>query len=114
MSSRRRRQFEAHLAECAECRREFELFGLASRLLGEGQEGRISADFTDRLIGRLREEREEMRVSSRFVRHLRLALGAAALLLLFLWGDRMHILSELRDEYGDLFGYREQVEQWTH
>ena len=111
LSSRLHQRLDEHLEECPECRREFELLALTHRLLGL-EEGELSTDFTDRLIDRLREERTERKVveMGRVSHNLRLAVGAVSLLLLFLWGDRMHILPELRGE--TWHSYEKQVVSW--
>ena len=116
LSARQRLRFEEHLQQCAECRHQFELFELTHSLLGE-EEGELSDGFTERLVGRLREERRQEGTTEegKYFRNLRLALGAAALLLLFLWGDRLHNLSAAQVGYSG--GYvqhdEQQVRSWT-
>lgn len=96
LDGRRQRRFEEHLSGCADCRRAWELFRLSHRLVGQDPGAVMSADFTESLIGRLREERLQGAPRPVGRRHVGLAVAAAALLLLFLWGDRLHVLPKLR------------------
>ncbi|MFA6109264.1 MAG: zf-HC2 domain-containing protein [Candidatus Latescibacterota bacterium] len=100
LSQRQQRRFAAHLVACPECRREYELFVLAHRTLARPETGSLSAGFTEELVARLRQEREQSRSTAAAVGagRLRLVAGIAALVLLFLWGDRAHLLPELRSE----------------
>lgn len=100
LSPRQERRFAAHLAKCPECRREYELFVLAYRSLARPEAGALSAGFTEELVARLRQEREQSRSTAPAIGtgRFRLVAGVAALVLLSLWGDRAHLLPELRSE----------------
>ncbi len=106
-------KLDDHLKMCPECRQEFEWLALTHRLLGRKEEEELSADFIERLVGRLWEERAQGKVMKRGLisRNLRLVVGAAALLLLFLWGDHIHNLPELQNRYKD--SYERQGDLWT-
>lgn len=100
LSPRQQQRFAAHLTDCPECRREYELFVLAHRSLARPEAGALSAEFTEELVARLRQERGQSlsTATERDAGRLRLIAGVAALVLLFLWGDRAHLLPELRSE----------------
>lgn len=100
LSPRQQQRFAAHLAVCPGCRREYELFVLAHRTLARPEAGALSAGFTEELVARLRQERGQSRSTAPAIGtgRFRLVAGAAAMVLLFLWGDRAHLLPELRSE----------------
>ncbi|MCC7265222.1 MAG: zf-HC2 domain-containing protein [Candidatus Latescibacteria bacterium] len=113
LSARQQRQWAQHLQECTECRQEFALFERVHRLLGIPEEGALSAEFTEQTIQRLRSAAMETPagVPSIWARNARLIMSAVALLLLFLWGDTLHVLPELAHQVGA--DYRQQVQPWT-
>lgn len=113
LSARQQRRWTQHLQECAECRQEFALFERVHRLLGIPEEGALSAEFTEQTIQRLRSAAMEapFGVPGTWARNARLVLSAVALLLLFLWGDTLHVLPELAHQVG--VDSRQQVKPWT-
>lgn len=113
LSARRQRRLAQHLQECAECRQEFALFERVHRLLGIPEEDSLSAEFTEQTIQRLRiaAMAAPFGVPGTLARNARLVLSAAALLLLFLWGDTLHVLPELAHQVSA--DSRQQVKPWT-
>lgn len=109
LTVRQQQRLAQHLQECAECRQEFALFEQVHRLLGIPEEGALSAEFTEQTIQQLR--RTRVQAPAGLARNARLALSAVALMLLFLWGDTLHVLPELAHQVGA--DYRLQVQPWT-
>jgi anti-sigma factor RsiW len=102
LSARQQRRLAQHLHECAECRQEFTLFERVPRLLGIPEEGALSAAFTEQTLQQLRSAAMEAPFGApgTLVRHARLIMSAVALLILFLWGDTLHVLPELAHQVG--------------
>ena len=113
LSARQQRRWTQHLQECAQCREEFALFERVHRLLGIPEEGALSAEFTEQTIRQLRSAAMEapLGVPGTWARNARLIMSAVALLLVFLWGDTLHVLPELAHQVG--VDSRQQVKPWT-
>ncbi|MBI2505122.1 MAG: zf-HC2 domain-containing protein [Candidatus Latescibacteria bacterium] len=113
LSARQQGRLAQHLQECAECRQEFALFERVHRLLGIPEKGALSAEFTEQTIQRLRSAAMEAPagVPDIWALNARLILSTVALLLLFLWGDTLHVLPDLIHQVD--FDYRQQVQPWA-
>lgn len=110
LSVRQQGRLAEHLQECAACRQEFALFERVHHLLGIPEEGALSTEFAEQTIQQLRSACPQLPAGS-LARNARLVLSAVALLLLFLWGDTLHVLPELAHQFGA--DAREQVKPWT-
>ena len=118
LTGRQLRRLETHLHSCTSCAEEFRLYELTHQLLagssGDAAEEELSAGFTDTVIAQLRREGVPQSGAPRARwGQARLAIGAAALVLLWLWGDRLHSLPEMGKRYSRQEQVQGQERAWA-